>query len=350
MAQQLTAVGVQHLQIIGTFFDAKEQLETQRQMETMRAQAVKDYHPSEQMCRFGSYMRSLADVEESVRQNQMVLNDMLIETQTNKVNMASATGDASDFEQRFNQYKTTYCNPADNNEGLDILCDHDGTAGGPVGAQNRTRVNKDVDFTHTIEFPYTLDVAYYDGQISDDETDVMALARNLYWPDAWSFASNEQVDDNDKYYGRARSLMALNNLAHNSFTKLVGMKALAPERLAPQMPGWTFMKSMMRDIMWGTNPTKIDQDIENLLGERPSYYAQMDFLTKKIYQNPDFYTNLYDKPVNVDRINAALEAIQLMQMRDHYEASLRREMLVSGMIEEQLMKDAELLQGELLDQ
>ena len=77
-----------------------------------------------------------------------------------------------------------------------------------------------------------------------------------------------------------------------------------------------------------------------MLGQNPSYYAQMDVLTKKIYQNPNFYTSLYDKPTNVRRIGVSMDAISLMQMRDQYESALRKEMLLSLMLEQELKKRA----------
>lgn len=70
-----------------------------------------------------------------------------------------------------------------------------------------------------------------------------------------------------------------------------------------------------------------------LLGENPSYYAQMEILTKKIYQNPAFYTNLYDKPANVERKAAAMQAIKLMQKFDILKSFLRGEASISILLE-----------------
>ena len=80
----------------------------------------------------------------------------------------------------------------------------------------------------------------------------------------------------------------------------------------------------------------IEEQIDEILGERPSYYAQMEVLTKKIYQSPNFYTNLYDKPANVKRIGASIDAITIMNQRDRFESLLRREMLTSVLVEEAL--------------
>ena len=196
----------------------------------------------------------------------------------------------------------------------------------------------------TVEYPLTLNIDSTDPVVSKDEEDIAALAKNLFWSS--SFKSVEEKDLNktkDKYLN-ARGLMALNSLAHNSFTHIVGMKAAAPLPAdGAVVPGWAHMKTMMREF--GLS----DEDIAAMLGAQPSYYAQMDVLTKKLYQNPDFYTNLYDKPANVDRITASMDAIGLMQMRDQYEGSLRKEMILSAMIQESLFPRLNLLNASIRD-
>src|SRR5690606_33409400 len=74
------------------------------------------------------------------------------------------------------------------------------------------------------------------------------------------------------------------------------------------------------------------EEIYELIGEHPSFYAQLEILTKKIYQNPDFYAGLYDKPANVARKSVALRAIELMLDRAIYESQLRREMASSVLL------------------
>ena len=338
MTEQISAVAMQQTKIIGSFLDAKYQLETQRIHQKLKAEAVKDYHPSEQMCRIGSYMRSLATVEQKGAHDRIVLSNILVDTYTNQLNTSGTLGPSGYMPDRMEQYKTLYCNPNDNSGGLDLICQH----GGGLGAVDPARSNKDIDFSRTLDFPSTLDIDFSDANLSDDETDIIALARNLYWPSVFARMNKDKALEDSKYYMRARHLMALNNLSHNTFTKIVGMKARAPVPTGSVQPGWAYMKTMLRDL------GLTDIEVAQMAGENPSYYSQMDILTKRIYQNPDFYTNLYDKPTNVDRINTSLEAIRLMQMRDHYEASLRREMLLSGILENELALDAESLQGQLL--
>ena len=73
----------------------------------------------------------------------------------------------------------------------------------------------------------------------------------------------------------------------------------------------------------------------------------MELLTKKIYQRPDFYTNLYDKPANVDRIRASMRSIGLMQKWDMFNSRLRSEMLLSVAAELELAKEQDRLQRQM---
>ena len=69
-----------------------------------------------------------------------------------------------------------------------------------------------------------------------------------------------------------------------------------------------------------------------------SYDGIMEVLTKKIYQDPAFYINLYDNPENVMRQKASIKAIQLMQGWDIVKALHRREMLLAMILELKLRK------------
>ena len=85
-------------------------------------------------------------------------------------------------------------------------------------------------------------------------------------------------------------------------------------------------------------------DINAFVGENPSYHAQMEILTKKAYQSPLFYTNLYDKPTNVERKGVAMQAIGLMQKFDLFKSNLRTEASLSVLLElsvEQLQRKVE---------
>jgi hypothetical protein len=364
MTHQLYAAISHQIFIIGPFVDAKIQLETQREIQRLTAEAHKDYMPSDTMCRFGSFMKSIPDTEERVGFNKLAMNNMLMANYTNRKNSVGAGGFDDDIKSRLQQYRRTYCDTRDNRDGLAFLCDHDGnyaagTRGaavpGGIGAVNVVRpgplppgpvpppitsyrMNKDIDFPRTMNYPYTLNVDFTDDNLTYDEEDVLALGRSLYWPIVLQPAKERNIVNDQELYMDVRSIGAFQNIAHNSYIEIAAMKSRAatlpppgPATTPPQdISGWNFMKSMMREF------GMTDMDIHELLGEYPSYYAQMEVLTKKMYENPDFYTNLYDTPVNLDRIYATMDTIRIMQQRDQFESKLRQEMITSLMLEEVL--------------
>ncbi|MBX2834855.1 MAG: hypothetical protein KTR28_07775, partial [Micavibrio sp.] len=372
MTEQLYFNAYQQVFAISTFFDAKEQMDAQRTMQVLATEANRDYQPSEQICRFGSYIKGVAKTEDKKRTTALAFNKIMMDAYTAPQGSAGAKdGEASAFQSRFQQFRTTYCNPADHNAQLSYLCEHDvdlnldnsnpgADAPGGLGAADSQRMNKDIDFFRTLGKAYTLDIDFNDNQLTDDEEDVIALAKNLYWPNSFGKVENGRILLNKRYqYLDSRSFIALQNIAHNSFANMVSLKAKSIPVLPPQnsnnfqtenvpdgeaVPGWVYMKTMMRDFGLA------DEDIEKFIGREPSYYAQMDFLTKKLYQQPDFYTNLYDKEANIDRINVVLEAISLMQQRDHYENMLRAEMLSSALLQTDIIPRVELIQGALSGQ
>lgn len=351
MTEQLSAVMMQQAHIVGAFFDAKIQLESQRKMQELMARAHKDYHPSEQICRFGTFVKSLAHSERAFELDMRALNRALLNQALAVQDDSSADGARGDFLNRMEQFRTKYCNPRDNNDSLDLMCP---ALVGATPAQ-RERFNKDIDYFRTVDSRLTLDANFADNTITNEEEDIFALAQNLYLPDAFDSVIDEDVRESARSHYNTRSYAAKMAAAQNSFINIVGMKTSAPPGLATpavgawppnivpppvvtyaEDTGWTFMKAFLREF-----GTLTDPEIHAYLGERPSYFAQMEVLTKKIYQSPNFFTNLYDKPVNVDRMGAAIDAIGLMNMRDRFDSSLRREMLTSLLVEQGLQSHVE---------
>lgn len=331
MADQLTAVALQQTMIIGTFFDATHQLETQRALQTIQAQAQKDYHPSVGLCEFGSSIKSLAASERKSEFNAVLLSQRSLDRQLGQANTSATYGSILDKDNRLDQYKSKFCDPTDNNNALWQLCRGVTAPKSPpkVTADKRERYNKDIDYTRTLEAPWTLDVDFTDASTEREEEELMALAANLYShdlfprPDPKSLESKEddKISDIQKRYLDMRALTAKRGVAENSFNAIAALKS------SGTAGSKSFLNSLLAEL--GVE----DGEMEELVGENPSYYAQMEVLTKKIYQNPNFYTNLYDKPANVTRKDVALQAIGLMQKFDMFKSYLRSEASLSILLE-----------------
>jgi hypothetical protein len=334
MAEQLTAVAIQQMQIIGAFLDAKHQLETQRLFQELTARAHKDYHPSVEMCQIGSGIRSLAASERRGEYNAVLMSQRSLDRQLGNANTSAVYGNDLDKESRLTQFKADFCDPRDNNNGLGLMCY--GIPNPTFGAA-QPRWNKDIDFTRTVDFPWTLNVNFTDATLTDNEEEVMALANNLYAhhvfarPGAALLApqTNLPMTSMQKRYLDMRAIIAKRSVAENSFNAITAMKSEGTGGSTD------FLAALLQElgiVDHDSSGSNLDE-VEELLGENPSYYAQMEVLTKKIYQDPQFYTNLYDKPANVRRKDVALQAIALMQKFDMFKSYLRSEAALSVLLE-----------------
>lgn len=340
MAEEFSAVMLQQMQILGTQFDAKEQLEAQRDIQRLSAQAHRDYHPSEQLCAYGSGVRSLAHTEEKARANKLSLDQILAGTYSNRSARSSMLGSSSDMRSRIEQFKSVYCDPSDNNNRLWSVCygisyNVSSPPSLPASADPE-RFNKDINYNGTFKQPLTLDIDFTDDNATNDEEDLLALGRNLYWPRALD-NFNEDSPNQDAV-AQARANIARISLAQNSFSNIVALKARSPGGAGTGENGDAYLKAVMREF--GLS----EAEIEEIYGENASYFAQTEILMKKMYQHPDFYTNLYDKSSNIDRINATLEALQLIQGRDRMKSMLRREMLAATLLEDDLFREEQRLE------
>ena len=332
LTEELSTVAYYQILIVGTFFDAKHQLETQRLFQELQAQSHKDYHPSVGMCEFGTNIRSLAASDNNANFNQIAFSARGLQRQLLSGNTLGAEGQQSDIVSRLVQFREVYCNPADNGNGLALLCQTGG---------NLNRANKDVNFNLTVDTPLTLDVDFsFDAiGITNDETDVLALSANLYGhtimphipPSLLDTDAEDQIEA-PLLYGDARAIAAKRSVAQAAYAAQTAMRSQGEAEVMP------YLQAILEQM--GITPEEAalliggrTGDDGTTIGERPSYHAQMEILTKKIYQNPDFYTNLYDKPVNIDRKEVAMRAIGLMQKRDIYRSQLRSEAIMSVWLE-----------------
>jgi hypothetical protein len=350
MAAQLTAVGIMQIQMVGAIFDAKHQLETQRLFQQMMAQAHKDYQPSEGMCTFGTTVRSLAGSERRSNIAQVAFAQRMIQRQALSGDVTSVESLSSDKRSRMALFLKNYCDQADNANGLGNLCRQ--------AVATPARRNIDVDYTRNIESRLTLDVSFIPdtaaaggaapaagapAAATPDEEDVFSLAANLFSHNIAPIAQPELLAVKDgrvrmsnvEKYMDLRAIFAKRSVAQNSFAAITAQRAAGAPESAP------YTKAILKEL-GVQNATEIDQ----LLGKNPSYFAQMEILTKKIYQNPLFYTELYDKPVNVARKGAAMQAIGLMQDRDLYNSLLRSEVVLSVLLETMLQKEQDKVANE----
>ena len=338
MTEQLTAVGMYQILGVGTLLDAKHQIETQTIFRELVARAHKTYQPSMGMCRFGTNVRSIGAAEHNADLTAYALSRRSLARQSGNVNVNAASGVKEDREARLAQFKKYFCDVNDNNRlgadtGFTLLCET------PPGADT---INRDIDYTRFIAQSKTLDIdmSQFKRDVTEDERAVFALASNLYSHEVFPRLSKAVLTGYNvqKQYLDLRAVMAKRSVAENSFNAITAMKTAGT---AESQNTAEFMKIILQDLGMPAG------EIESILGKRPSYLAQLEILAKKIYQNPDFYVDLYDTPVNVRRKIVAMQAIGLMLDRDIYDSYVRSEALMSVLLELRLIKKQGAVQNRL---
>jgi hypothetical protein len=351
IAENLTKTGMEQIYRIGTFFDAKHQMESQRLTGELALQAHKDYQPSESFCTFGTAVRSIAHTESAAKTFAMTMNRRQMARHLGVKNISGASNRDEDKKNRWNHFLEHYCDPQDNNwkdgvadSGLTSVC-------GATGGGNTNRINIDVDFTRLIENNRTLDIYGGVWVSSFDELDIMALGNNLYGHNTLTRNLSEisvSKDELSSLYLDLRSIAAKRSVAENSYNAIVGLKSQGSTGLRANTSDTNkYLGKILQDL--GIP----DDEVVKYLGLDPSksyignadadasYFATLEILAKKIYQNPKFYSNLYDTPANIKRKAAALKAIELMLDRTIFESQLRQERAMSVLLSSRLKGFAE---------
>jgi hypothetical protein len=317
MTEQLTGGAMLQMNAIGAFLDAKHQLETQRLFQQKAAQAHKDYQPSMEMCVMGTAAEGLAAAYRNGEATALLLAKRSQNRQLHAQDVSGTSGADIDVNARLKVFRERYCDIHDANDGLKPMC----SKSAPVES-----MDKDVDYTRTILHPLTLDVDYSDGTLTGDEQDVLALGNNLYAHDTFPKVAQSLLDKegNANIIMDQRALVAKRSVAENSYNAVVGMKAADSEAGKDNAK---YLDVILQQM--GAS----QGDARALIGEKPSYYARMELLTKKIYQDPNFYVALYDTPANIARKGAAIRAIGLMQHMDMFKSRLRNEAILAELVE-----------------
>lgn len=321
MVRQEVAVGKQQQQIQGSLMDADEQMDTQRLMQSMQVEAYKDYQPSEGICAYGTGVRALAASQSQARANSAALSGLSLARQMGQSGTAGQSGPDGDKQARWNQFTSTHCDPASNNgdsanagkSGMGLACGS--------GAGDKKRIDRDISYDALIGEAKTRDINFIDSGATTDEEDVQAFLDHIFPPlsrqgNAAMMGTQETQETNLSM----RSIAAKRGVAQNSFNTILGMKSAGK---ADQGSSSEYLGAIMKQL--GLK----DDEIFSVIGENPSYYAQLEILGKAMYQSPSFFTELYDKPANVERKAVILKGVELMLDRALYESETRQEILMS---------------------
>lgn len=349
LTEYLSAFGMKQMEMFGMFMDAKIHLETRRLFLELQAEAHRDYHPSDEICWMGTAARSLAASETKGLNNLLALNINQMSRNTLSSNNASSGSHEADLDSRWKQFVRTFCDPRDNGwsvagTGMDLACDHDGAGGSTTtGATNPARKNADIDYSRVVDDARTINVDFTNATFNSDEEDILALSKNIYGHKTMEPITSTRLKNigDQKMLLFLRSVIARRNVAQTSFNAIIALKSSGSNGLSgsPSNVG-TFLGAVVKDLMPAATT---DAEIYKIIGENPSYYAQLEVLAKKIYQNPEFFADLYDKPANVSRKSVAMKAIDLLLDRALQETQLRQEMLMSVLLSTEMRQEYRLI-------
>lgn len=333
MTEQISTLAIYQTLIIGSFFDAKHQLETQRLLQSMQADAHKSYQPSEGMCQFGTSTRSLAAADGNTDFTQIALSARSVQRRLLSGDTIGVGSKRDDLRSRLQNLKNKYCNKQDFGGQFNEFCLNN----------DKRRINNDINITQMLGYRNTLKIDFSKEEVTPDEEDIFALSANLYGHELAPRIAEQKMANKDGSivdggafaYLKLRARATKRSVAQAAFAAQAAMKAQGEKEVL------VYMKAILEEMGIG------EEEIKVLLAEeRPSYYAQMEILTKKLYQSPDFYADLYDKPANVDRKRVAMQAISLMQKRDMYRSQLRKEAIMAVWLETRLREMESLVVNE----
>lgn len=323
---------------IGGFLEAQDNIAQRRVLQELSAQTARNYLPSDELCRFASLGMSLSSSEEKARATRLNLIQISQNRQLGQTNTLSTGGGSGDMVERAKDRAARNCDPSANSG-------RDAAACAYFGEDAR---NADLDFTQTFDSKPTLDVDFTEikNAPTKDEQNILSLSNNIFASDLFqrpnpdNLKTGEKLNDARTAYMDMRSLIAKRSVAENSFNTLISLKARGTGMDGNKVTGSTkFITGVLKEL--GLD----DASALAYLGKAPSYDAQMEVLTKKVYQSPSFYVNLMDNPANVERQYAAMQSFGLMQQRDIFDSILRSEMLLSLIVELEVSKYQDQVQG-----
>lgn len=330
MATELVANGWAQVAEFGALLDGKVTSETILDIEILNAKSAKRHMPAVSMCKYASLSKSIAQSDMRANMAHDVLNEFSLRRVLGQGETAGATL-ARDTASRVKTALERHCDQREFGGEMSFVC--------PNGTNSAGATSKDINYTNTIEIPETINLGFDQPIIAinnDDELgNIVAMKQMLYNHEVAPRVGNKDLqnnhDGNVTRYLKWRGTVAKRTVAENSFDAIVGMKAASGVATNNQYRAQLTSLGMPA------------ADVNAVSKIAPSYWAQMEHLTKTIYQNTDFFVNLYDNPDNVLRQSASMEAISLMQLRDYYESLTRSEMALSILLDTEISKEIDAL-------
>lgn len=346
MTEQLSAVGMYQMLGVGQLIDAKDQLETQRDINILKAKAIHTYQPNVSFCSFGTNTRSLSNSRHKSYAAEKSLNSIAMQRLQGNISIAGSASSEQDKKARWEQFTSNYCHiynngwdiraavvaGVDNISGLVPACSPTAIGTTPPPISDSGRVNADINyartvaFNRTINFDTVIDPSTVDIPGEPSEETLVALSKNLFGHNLQAKSLRPDGKKEEINFYDLRRVTALRSVALNSFNSIASLRSSgsAKEGLVDTRQ---FMAAVINDLGIAD-----EERIWFLIGENPSFYSQMEILAKRLLQSPTFYSDLYVSEPNIRRISVVLEVLETMIDYFIAQSVERQKMLVSSMV------------------
>lgn len=303
----------------GNLLDAMTRLKFLDTQKQAASAVLVESKSSEGLCRMASLAQSIAANDQRRKVNQLVFSEIGLARANGKQGSISARDTVTDTNERLNVFKGEFCRGSDFNNGLTEFC---GLTLSRFSQGNKQflQQNADINFAESFALRPNLNIDFIDNDkaqntLTMDEQTMIAMSYNLYRNDPVAPRFAEGDIDSIDYMRNFRSKLAMQSLVQNSFYAQVAERSAGSGKAVPSM------QALVRELGAKSLPAN------------PSYYQQMQFLTKDLYKNSNFYGTLMEGKTNVARQSAFMDAVDLMQDRDIYLSSLRTELLLASLVE-----------------
>ncbi len=312
--------------------DASEMQRSMLEKNRLRAKYHHELQPSELVCSIGTVIRPVSATRDGARAASNSIQSTGLNRDLGSVSVSEtgeeAITESKEMRARRTQYDERYCSPHEG--GINAMEER-------CQAEPGSR-RKNMDFSATIDVPMTIaESGYLESESSDDvgsgKTDTDALLTNLVGYDlsrrASSTGVSEEAEAGDpktesRTWQQTRSMSLLRGPARDAIAAIIAEKSEGVEQ------NGEFIRSAFASIGMG------EEEIRDLVGEKPSAYAVGEVISKILYQNPDFYVALGEGINGATAAGVAMLAAQLMEDRNRYEACLRTEMVLAALLEAKL--------------
>jgi hypothetical protein len=331
MANQISAGLSAQTSSLGTFLNAQNQQDALLSLQKKQFARHQDQRVGDGLCRFPSLSNGLLRSDKLSALHQIALSEYSLDRQffsldpaiqgqqrTQKQNLIRNS--QNDRAERWRQYTQKFCDRADGDEALKSVC----------RSNNDTLQNADISFGRSFWAQPTLDVTLDETganrTATPDQETLFALQKNLYANELLTTDLNQSLRTPENM-AHLRGVLAKRSIAENSFHALASQRIQGSDKITASS------LALLQELGVPT------QEAQKLLTNRPSYNAQMEVLTRKLYQTPRFYENLLTTRADQTRQQTAMKSIELMQGRDVYRSLERSEMLLALLVEMKLSED-----------